>query len=67
MPCRPATHTVQAGAAGRLLPASLSGDLAAALLEHGPAMLDEHYGHWHWPVPDLLCRHQAGLNSANAP
>jgi len=29
-------------------------------------MLDEHYRHSHWPMPDLLCRHYVGLNSANA-
>ena len=66
MPCLPATHTAKAGAADRLLPTSLSADRAAALLEQGSAMLDEHDGHSHSPAPDL-CRHYAGLNSANAP
>ena len=42
-----------------VLPASLSGDLAAALREHGSATFDEHYGHSHqsWPMPGLQCQH----------
>jgi hypothetical protein len=48
-------------APGLLLPTSLSGDLAAALREHGSATLDEHYGHSHqpWPMPGLRCQHHA--------
>lgn len=47
-----------------LLPTSLSGDLAAALREHGSATLDEHYGHsqqpWlmPWSAVSALCRAQ---------
>jgi len=46
-------------AQGQVLPTSLSGDLAAALREHGSATFDEHYGHSHqsWPMPGLRSQH----------
>jgi hypothetical protein len=60
-----------AHAAGLVLPTSLSGDLAAALREHGSATLDEHYGHSHQPLADAWaavsapCRTAAPLTLRN--
>jgi hypothetical protein len=39
----------------RVLPTSLSGDLAAALCEHGSAAHDENYGHSHQSAQCLFC------------
>jgi len=56
---------------GPLLPTSLSGDLAAALREHGSATLDEHDGYSHQPLADAWaavsapCRTAAPLTLRN--
>lgn len=51
-----------------VLPPSLSGDLAAALHEHGSATVDEHYCHSRQalPMPGLRWRHHADRSSTNA-
>jgi len=68
MPCLPATPYCE-GRDGR--PPVTRHRYLAILRQRSWSMArqcsDEHYGRSHRPVPDLPCRHHAGLNSANAP